>query len=100
LGIFAGSYCFVGLGQSIRGTAGNALIQSYTQPAYMGRVMSIMMMQFGFMSLCTFFAGVIAEVVPVQWVLGSLAMMLVLYINSGYRTGAANPEAGLVLPKL
>ena len=44
----------------------------------MGRVMSIMNLQWGLMSVCTFLAGVLAEVVPVQWVLGSLAMLLTI----------------------
>lgn len=69
---------FLGLGQTIRGTIGSALIQSYTQPEYMGRVMSIFMMQWGVMSLCTFAAGLMAEVIPVQWVLGGFALILII----------------------
>jgi MFS family permease len=71
---------FVGLGQTIRGTIGNALLQSYTEPAYMGRVMSILMMQWGVVSLCTFLAGVLAEIMPVQWVLGGLASLLIVSV--------------------
>jgi MFS family permease len=67
---------FVGLAQTFRMTIGSALLQAYTQGIYMGRVMSILNMQWGFMSVCTFVAGILAEVVPVQWVLGSLAMLL------------------------
>jgi MFS family permease len=69
---------FVGLGQTFRMTIGTSILQGYTQAAYMGRVMSILNMQWGFMSLCTFIAGVIAERVAVQWVLGSLAMLLIV----------------------
>jgi MFS transporter, DHA1 family, staphyloferrin A biosynthesis exporter len=69
---------FMGLGQTIRGTIGSALLQSYTEPRYMGRVMSILMIQWGVMSLCTFFAGVLAEVMPVQWVVGGLAIILLI----------------------
>jgi len=69
---------FVGLSQTMRMTTGSALLQSYTKPEYMGRVMSVFMMQWGVMSLCTFFAGVIAEVVAVQWVIGSLAIALII----------------------
>ncbi|HSW57514.1 MAG TPA: MFS transporter [Dehalococcoidales bacterium] len=69
---------FVGLGHTLRGTIGSALLQSYTAPAYMGRVMSILMMQWGVMSLVTFFAGLVAEFVPVQWVIGSLSMTLLI----------------------
>lgn len=66
----------VGLGQAFRQTIGSALVQAYTQDVYMGRVMALMNMQMGIMSVCTFFAGLLAEIVKVQWVLGSLAIML------------------------
>ena len=69
---------FVGLGQTIRSTIGSALLQSYTEAGYMGRVMSILMVQWGLSSLCTFVAGLMAEVIPVQWVLGGFAMILIL----------------------
>jgi MFS family permease len=68
---------FIGLAQTFRMTIGTSILQAYTQGAYMGRVMSILNMQWGFMSLCTFFAGIMAERVEVQWVLGSLAMLLI-----------------------
>jgi MFS family permease len=67
---------FIGLGQTLRGTIGGALLQSYTNPAYMGRVMSIFMMQWGVMTLCTFFAGLAAEKWAVEWVIGGLAIAL------------------------
>jgi MFS family permease len=70
---------FVGVGQTLRWTIGNALVQAYAEPEYRGRVMSIMAMQWGFMSICTFVAGILADIVPVQAVLGSLASMLVLF---------------------
>ena len=70
---------FIGLSHTFRMTIGSALLQAYTEGAYMGRVMSILNMQWGFMSVCTFVAGILAEVVPVQWVLGSLAMILTVY---------------------
>jgi len=69
---------FVGLGQTFRMTIGSSLLQAYTQDAYMGRVLSILNIQWGLMSVCTFLAGVLAEVVPVQWVLGSLAILLII----------------------
>jgi hypothetical protein len=37
-----------------------------------------MMMQFGLMSFSSFVAGLLAEVVGVQWAVGSFAMVLVL----------------------
>ena len=69
---------FVGLSQAFRNTIGSALLQTYTQADYMGRVMSITNVQWGLMSLCTFFVGMLAEVFTVQWVLGSMAMILVI----------------------
>jgi MFS family permease len=69
---------FIGLAQSFRNTIGGALLQTYTENAYMGRVMSIMNMQWGLMSVCTFLAGILAETVSVQWVLGSLSVLLVV----------------------
>ncbi len=67
---------FIGLSATMRGVISSALLQSYTKPEYMGRVMAIMMMQWGAMSLFTFFAGLMAEVMPVQWVLGSCAVVV------------------------
>ena len=69
---------FVGLGQTFRMTIGSALLQAYTQDIYMGRVMSIMNIQWGLMSVCTFLAGVLAEVFAVQWVMGSMAIILIV----------------------
>lgn len=73
-----GLIIFVGLGQTMRGTIGSALLQSYAKPEYMGRVMSIFMMQWGIMNLCTFIVGLIAEVIPVQFVLGGFALALII----------------------
>ncbi len=77
-GLSLGLIIFVGLGQTMRGTIGSALLQSYAQPEYMGRVMSIFMVQWGIMNLVTFFVGLMAEVIPVQFVLGGFALILIL----------------------
>jgi MFS family permease len=69
---------FIGISQVFRNTLGGALLQTYTENAYMGRVMSIMNMQWGVMSLFTFIAGVVSESIPIQWVLGSISMALIL----------------------
>ena len=69
---------FIGLGQTSHRTAGNTLIQYYTEPEYRGRVMSFMMMELGFSSLGTFIAGVLADTIGVQWSIGSLAIALVI----------------------
>jgi MFS family permease len=68
---------FVGLGMTIRATISNALLQTYTEAPYMGRVLSILMMEWGIVSLCTFAAGVMAEFMPVQWVIGGFAIALI-----------------------
>ena len=70
---------FIGLGQTFRVTIGSTLLQAYTEPEYRGRVMSLFHIQWGLTSICTFLAGVLSEVVPVQWVLGSLAMILITF---------------------
>lgn len=69
---------FVGLGQTGHRATGNSLVQNYTEPEYRGRVMSFMMMGIGFSSLGTFFAGLLAESVGIQWSVGSLAALLVI----------------------
>ncbi len=66
----------IGLAQTGRMTLSSTLIQSYVDNEYMGRVMALYMMQFGFASLSTFLAGILAEGVGVQWAVGSLAILL------------------------
>ena len=67
---------FVGLGQAGQMTLAGTLIQYYVDPEYLGRVMSILMMQFGLISFGTFAAGLLAEAVGVQWAVGGFAMGL------------------------
>lgn len=81
---------FVGLGQNVRQTLGNTLLQYYVKAEFRGRVMSVMMMEFGMTSFVVFFAGVITDAVGgrgtllgvtlhgVQWTVGGLAVFLVL----------------------
>jgi MFS family permease len=73
-----GLIALVGFSQTGQMALSNTLIQYYVNPAYRGRVMSIMMMQFGLMSFSSFAAGLLAEVVGVQWAVGGFAMTLVL----------------------
>jgi MFS transporter, DHA1 family, staphyloferrin A biosynthesis exporter len=70
---------FVGLANAVRNTIGSALLQVYTERDYMGRVMSLFNVQFGVASICTFLAGVLAERIAVQWVVGGLAGMLIVF---------------------
>jgi MFS family permease len=67
---------FLGIGQTIRATLSSALLQSYVEGPYMGRVMSILNVEWGIVSLVTFIAGIMAEFMPVQWVVSSLALLL------------------------
>jgi hypothetical protein len=59
-------------------TLGNTLVQYYVDDNYRGRVMSIYTMDFGFTSLGTFAAGLMADTaIGVQWTVGGFAMVLV-----------------------
>ncbi|MFC2044923.1 MFS transporter [Chloroflexota bacterium] len=69
---------FVGLGQTGRMTLGSTLLQYYTEDEYRGRVMSFYVMEFGLMSFGVFVAGLLAEVIGVQWAVGGFAVVLVL----------------------
>jgi len=66
----------VGLAQTGQMTLGMTLLQYYTEDEYRGRVMSVIMMQFGLISFGTFVAGLIAEAVGVQWAIGGFAVVL------------------------
>jgi len=68
---------FIGLGQTGQTAIGFALIQYYVDPSYRGRVMSFMMLGFGLASLGTFFGGIWAEAMGVDWAIGGLAIVLV-----------------------
>lgn len=77
-GLSLATMVFIGLGQTFRMTIGSTLLQAYAEAEYRGRVMSIFSMQWGLMSVITFFAGLISEEAPIQWVLGSISMLLIL----------------------
>jgi MFS family permease len=68
---------FVGLGDTARMSLGNTLLQYYAEEEYHGRVMSVFVMQFGLMGFGAFAAGLLTEVVGVQWAVGGLAAVLV-----------------------
>ena len=67
---------FVGLGQSGQMTLGMTLVQYYVDDEYRGRVMSLLLMQFGLTSFGAFLAGVLAEEVGIQLALGGFAVVL------------------------
>jgi MFS transporter, DHA1 family, staphyloferrin A biosynthesis exporter len=68
----------VGMGRIGNNTAGNTLLQTHTDAQYLGRVMSIMMLNFGLSSFGTFFAGILAESISAQWAIGGFAMLLIV----------------------
>ena len=72
-----GAILFVGLGESGRRTLANTLLMYYVEDDYRGRVMSIYMMEFGLVSFGVFIAGVLAQVIGVQWSVGGFAIGLV-----------------------
>lgn len=68
---------FFGLGQAGGMALANTLIQHYVEDKYRGRVMSILLMQWGLMSFSTFIAGLVAESLGVQWAIGGFALVLI-----------------------
>ena len=68
----------VGVGQNAQMALSNTLIQYYVKPEYRGRVMSILLMQFGLMAFSTFLAGALSEVWGVQWAVGGFAVGLAI----------------------
>jgi MFS family permease len=71
-----GLVLFTGIAQTGNATLSNTIIQYYVDPRYRGRVMSILMMSFGLISLGTFFTAVLADHIGVQWAVGGLAIVL------------------------
>ncbi len=67
----------VGMGRIGNNTTGTALLQSHTDPVYLGRVMSIMMLNFGLSGLGAFFAAIMADLISPQMAIGILAMILI-----------------------
>jgi len=59
-------------------TLASTLMQYYVDPNYLGRVLSILMMQYGLISFGTFAAGLLAESIGVQWAVGGFALAIVL----------------------
>lgn len=73
-----GLIVFIGMGSTVQMALGNSLVQYYTDAVYRGRVMSFFMLGFGFSSLGTFFAGILAQGVGAPLSVGSLAMVLIV----------------------
>ena len=67
----------IGVGSAGRQALGNVLLQSYTENAYRGRVMSVFMTQMSVMSLGAFVIGLLSELIGAQWALGGISALLV-----------------------
>ena len=68
----------IGLGNAGRMTLSNTLVQTYTDDAHRGRVMSIYMMEFGLMSVATFGLSIVSEFIGIQWAIGGAAGILLV----------------------
>lgn len=68
----------LGVGQAGRMTLSNALVQSYTEDSYRGRVMSLYMMNWGLTNVGVFLVSLIAAATGVQLALGGAAALLVI----------------------
>jgi MFS family permease len=71
---------FIGLGQTGRMTLSSTLLQYYVKSEYIGRVMSLFVMQFGLTSFSAFAAGLMTGAMGIQWAVGSLAIALVALV--------------------
>jgi MFS family permease len=70
----------IGLGQAFRQSITSVLLQTYSEDAYRGRVMSVMMTQFAVMSLGTFVMGLVAAVAGPQAAFAGMALALIAVI--------------------
>ncbi|MDP6377337.1 MAG: MFS transporter [Pseudomonadales bacterium] len=80
----------VGLGQSVRMSLSNVLIQSYVDDEYRGRVMSIYMLEMAFLGVSIYPISVMADVIGVQWAVaasacGLIVLVCVLFYVPSYR---------------
>ncbi len=71
---------FVGLGQAIRMSLSNVLIQSYVDDEFRGRVMSIYMLEMAVLSVAIYPVSVAADIFGPQWAVGVSAVCLIALI--------------------
>lgn len=77
--ITGGIMIAIGIGQSLRMSLGNVLVQSYVDDEFRGRVMSINMLEMSMVSFGAAGAGLLAATIGPQLTLGGLAVALVLF---------------------
>ena len=68
----------IGIGSAGRQALSQILVQEYVQDEYRGRVMALFMMQFGLMSVGTFFVALYIDRVGPQFAIGSLGVILIV----------------------
>ena len=68
----------IGIGSAGRQSLSQILVQEYVQDEYRGRVMALFMMQFGLMSVGTFFVAFYMDRVGPQFAVGSLGVALIV----------------------
>ena len=64
-----------GLARTGKTTLEPVLLQTYSASEYRGRVMSLLIMQMSFFNFGTFIAGVMADIVGVQWTIAGMAVI-------------------------
>ena len=69
---------FVGMGKMGQATVTLILLQINTEPAYLGRVISVLSLGTGLSGLVSFSSGFIAEAIGIQWTIGSTSIFLVV----------------------
>lgn len=67
-----------GLGPAIHMTMTATLVQYYAHPDYRGRMQSFVTMSSGLAGFGTFIAGMLSEVVGVEWAVGGMAILLLV----------------------
>jgi MFS family permease len=75
----AGIVVILGIGQAIRQSIANILIQSRVVEVYRGRVSAIMLLDDGLESLGIFGVTILADLVGSQWALGGVGVVMLLY---------------------
>jgi MFS family permease len=73
-----GVMALVGLALPARISLSNSLVQTYTDRAYQGRMMSIYSLQDGIFSLGGFLAAMLAGVIGTPWTVFAFALVMVL----------------------
>jgi MFS family permease len=69
---------FAGAGTMVQITVAMILLQTDSDPAQRGRVLSILLLGMGLSGLMTFCSGFIAEVIGIQWTIGGISLLLVV----------------------